>query len=64
MTITYRATFAEPGTEESRKMNLLWSGAWYVAKYITRRESTIAAGPFKTEALASATAHRKNTSLT
>ena len=64
METTYRATFAEPGTEEARKMNHLWSGTWYVAEYITRREPNIAAGPFKTEELAIATAHRKNTSLT
>ena len=63
MSITYKAAFAEPGTKESIKLNHEWSGAWYVAAHITRREPTIAAGPFKTEALAIATAHRKTAAV-
>lgn len=49
MTTTYQATFAEPGTEESIKLNQEWSGAWYVAKYATRREPMIVSKAFKTE---------------
>ncbi len=52
LTTTYQATFAEPGTEESIKLDRGWSGAWYVAELATRRESRIVSKAFKTEALA------------
>ncbi len=52
MSIKYKAVFAEPGTDESRKLNREWTGAWYVAEYTPKRPSQIVSYAFNTEAMA------------